>query len=171
MNTVAINTAGEGSAPPVNPVAGKGFRVVCVVLGVMLLATATLKLLDASPGWLGRVGTGIPPRWFMMAIEAEALLGIWLMIGAAPQFLWVVNLLFFSVLLSISLYLGINGQPTCGCFGESLPASPWLAVGMDLAALAALIFCARKAPGAVSCSREPCGCPSPWWPGQVSFSL
>jgi hypothetical protein len=40
----------------------------------------------------------------------------------------------FVLLASISGYLGWIGQATCDCFG-AIPASPWLAFGVDLAAL------------------------------------
>jgi hypothetical protein len=54
--------------------------------------------------------------------------------------LWVGALVGFSLLASVSLYLAIDGQSSCGCFGAKLPVSPWYALGLDVAALAALIW-------------------------------
>jgi hypothetical protein len=63
-----------------------------------------------------------------------------LLLGLAPRALWLVALLFFSMLAGASLYLGIEGQPSCGCFGTKLPVKPWHSFILDLASVAALVW-------------------------------
>ncbi len=117
-----------------------GFKFVRIILGVLLLTTAGLKLFDPSPDNFSGLDLLSSPRWRVAAIEVEALLGLWLLTGAYPRILWLAGTLSFSLLASVSLYLGIEGQPSCGCFGEKLSVSPWYALGLDLAAIAALLW-------------------------------
>jgi hypothetical protein len=117
-----------------------GFTVVRILLGILLIVAAGLKLLDRSPDPLARAGWIFSPHWHLAAIEAEAILGIWLLTGAVPRLLWLVALLCFCLFASVNLYLGIEGQPSCGCFGAKLAISPWYALVLDLAAVASLVW-------------------------------
>jgi hypothetical protein len=119
---------------------GFTFTVVRILLGVLLIAAAGLKLFDRSPDPIERMGLLASPHWHMTAIEAEALLDLWLLTGAFPRLLWLAALLCFSLLGGMSLYLGIEGQASCGCFGAKLAVSPWYALGLDLAAVASLVW-------------------------------
>jgi hypothetical protein len=151
QRNAAISDSAKSSATPVNPPQADmreaaafskvryGFTITRLVLGVLLLTTAALKLFDPSPDTLSALEMLSSPRWQMAAVEAEALLGLWLLTGAFPLMLWVAALLCFALLASVSLYLGIEGQSSCGCFGAKLPVSPWYAMGLDLAAIAALV--------------------------------
>jgi hypothetical protein len=121
---------------------GVGFAVVRILLGAVLLGAAVLKVLwpgdafsfGSSLDWLSE------PTWRLAAAEIEALLGVWLLTGLWKRALWWAALLWFCGLAGASLYLGVVGQPTCGCFGSKLPLSPWYAFGLDLAAVAALFL-------------------------------
>lgn len=77
------------------------------------------------------------PRLVIAAIEAEALLGLWLLSGWSARGARVTALWFFTLLASMSLYLILDGQRSCGCFGQ-VTVSPWIAFVLDLAAVAAL---------------------------------
>lgn len=94
---------------------------------MLLLVTAGLKLVDPSPDAFSGLELLSSSRWRMAAIEAEALLGLWLLTGAHPRLLWLATMFCFSLLASVSVYLGIEGQSSCGCFGARLPVSPWYA--------------------------------------------
>ena len=117
-----------------------GFLVVRIALGVLLLATAGLKFVDPSPDALSGLELLSSPRWRMAAIEVEAFLGLWLLAGAFPRLLWSMALLCFALLAGVSLYLGIEGQSSCGCFGAKLPVSPWYAMGLDMTSVASLLW-------------------------------
>lgn len=140
MNDSVVSHLGKEEGAAACPSERRGFMVVRVILGVLLLAAAGLKLFDPSPDTFSALDLLSSPRWRMAAIEAEALLGLWLVTGAFPRLLWLAAVLCFVLLASVSLYLGIDGQPSCSCFGAKLLVSPWYALGLDLAALASLIW-------------------------------
>ncbi len=112
--------------------------IVRLVLGVLLLVTAGLKLFDPSPDTFSALHLLSSPRWRLAAIEMEALLGLWLLAGSLPGLLWLAAMLFFSLLAGVSLYLGIEGQSSCGCFGAKLPVSPWYVLGLDVVSVTSL---------------------------------
>jgi hypothetical protein len=55
-----------------------------------------------------------------------------------PRLTWALSLLCFSGFALISLYKGISGYSTCGCFGR-VPVSPWYTFALDAAAVLALL--------------------------------
>jgi hypothetical protein len=116
-----------------------GFTVVRLLLGLILLIAACLKLGDDEMGVAEGFGPLASPRGRLVAVEVEALLGVALLLGLGSRLLWIVALLFFSGLAGMSLYMGIEGQPSCGCFGRSIGFSPWYALGLDLTAVASLV--------------------------------
>ena len=71
------------------------------------------------------------------AVEWEILLGVWLLSGRRPVGAWVASVLTFTTFAVVSAYLGLIGQASCGCFG-AIQASPWVAFGVDIAALVLL---------------------------------
>jgi Protein of unknown function (DUF1573) len=131
--------AGE---PMVRAWSNRGFTATRVVLGLILLVAAVLKLfsLGDDSGFVGRIALFTDPLWQTAAIEMEAVLGLWLLTGLFPRLLWLAALIAFVILAGVSLYLGIERQPSCGCFGAKLTVSPWYALGLDLAALVSLVW-------------------------------
>lgn len=115
-------------------------RIVLVGLGALLLATALLKAQGPSDGTLGQNMILFSPRVRFAAMEAEAILGLWFLSGWAKRAAWLVAVAFFLVLAGTSLYLGLLGQSSCGCFGR-IPVSPWGAFGLDVVCLTALVWC------------------------------
>lgn len=112
-----------------------GFKVVRILLGLLLLAAVGLKLIGGSEG---KAPLFTSPAIYAALLEAEILLGLWLLVGVGPRLLWLVTLLFFSGLAAASLRLGILGEGSCGCVGRALTLSPWLALLIDTAAVLAL---------------------------------
>lgn len=137
-----MHSGGDGASNPPMTSAGKryGFIVVRDVLGVLLLAAAGLKFADAGFGSAGVYELYASPFWLRAVLVAETLVGVWLLVGLAPRALWFFTLVFFSVLACLSLYMGINGQQSCGCFGTKLPVHPWYTAVLDSGAVAALLF-------------------------------
>lgn len=117
-----------------------GFTIVRLVLGVLLFATAGLKLSDPSPDAFSGLELLSSPRGRMAAIEVEALLSLWLLMGALPRLLWAAALSCFSFFAGASLYMGIEGQASCGCAGAKLSISPWYAMALDLVSVASLVW-------------------------------
>jgi hypothetical protein len=105
-------------------------------LGALLLAAAYLKFRDLTWEPFGKALL-IPPGLRIIFIEADAILGIWLVLGIARRMLWTISILYFTALACVSIFLVIRGEPTCGCFGKAT-INPWLIFGVDAAAIAGL---------------------------------
>lgn len=131
---------GFGVLRAVHKERAKGQRIVLVGLGALLVATALLKAQGPSDGTLGQNLILFSPRVRFAAMEAEAILGLWFLSGWAKRAAWLVAVAFFLVLAGTSLYLGLLGQSSCGCFGR-IPVSPWGAFGLDALCLTALAWC------------------------------
>jgi hypothetical protein len=120
---------------------GKAFpRFVFVALGLFLVVTALLKVQGPADGALGQNTILFSPRLRFAVMEAEALLGLWLLSGWAKRAAWFFAVAFFVVVAGFSLYLGLMGQSSCGCFGR-IHVSPWNAFGLDVACLGTLALC------------------------------
>ncbi len=115
-------------------------RIVFVVLGLLLLVTALLKFQGPANGALGQNTILFSPRVQFAVMEVEALLGLWLLSGRARWAAWFFAVAFFVAVAGVSLYLGLMGQSSCGCFGR-IRVSPWNAFALDAACLAALGLC------------------------------
>lgn len=126
------------------------FGIVRVLLGLLLLTAAGLKgfALATSP----TVESGLlTSRWFLMVtVEAELLLGLWLLSGIFVQALWWSAIACFSIFTSFTLYQAMSGAESCGCFGQ-IEVNPWYTFGIDAAAVLALLaFPPTAAAGAPS---------------------
>ncbi len=62
------------------------------------------------------------------------MVGVWLLSGLARQAAALTGVTLFAVLGAVSLYLGLIGQSSCGCFGR-IEVSPWWTLAAD-------VFCA-----------------------------
>jgi hypothetical protein len=131
----------------------RAFVVIRVVLGILLLAAAALKIYGWSGSTVPPVGWFSTPSVQAVAIGWEVLLSLWLLSGVALTGSWLAAIGTFVLLAGISGYLGWIGQATCDCFG-AIPASPWLAFGVDLAALLMLLSVGSSLPEQTAEERE-----------------
>jgi hypothetical protein len=114
--------------------------VVRCLLGSVLLGAVLLKLLfPAPPPWVAW-GWHLPEGLWLAALEAEALLGLWLWWGWLPGLLWGVSLGWFGLLAGVSFWSGWQGAVSCGCLGSGLRVRPWVLLGVDLGAVALLLW-------------------------------
>jgi hypothetical protein len=111
--------------------------IVRVGLGVLLLATAGLKLYGLGFSSVPRVGWFSHPWVQVLAAEWELVLGGWLLSGARPRLSWLAALATFMAFAGVSGYLGWVGVASCGCLG-AIKANPWWTFGVDVAAVALL---------------------------------
>lgn len=102
--------------------------------------TALLKAQGPTDGALGQNTILFSPRLQFAVMETETLLGLWLLSGWAKRAAWFLAVAFFLVVAGISLYLGLMGQSSCGCFGR-IRVSPWNAFALDVACVAVLGLC------------------------------
>jgi hypothetical protein len=112
---------------------------VRVALGGLILAAAGMKAYALALDPLVQDWFLASPRLLIAVIEAEVLLGLWLLSGWSPRAGWVAALGFFAVMAGTSLYLAATGQTSCGCFGQ-VPVNPWLTFAVDLTAIGALVL-------------------------------
>jgi methylamine utilization protein MauE len=115
----------------------RGWNTVRVTLGVLLLGAAIFK---AHAFW---TDTAQPLPLFsssriqVAVIEVEGLLGIWLVSGTYHRAARFSALVFFGFLASVSLYMGVSGESSCGCLGR-VKLNPWIMFVVDLGAVTAL---------------------------------
>ena len=112
--------------------------VILKLLGLLLLIAAILK------GWqLLTVPNVKNDLWshrlfFILAVEVELSLGIWLLSGVFKKAAWIATVSCFSLFSIITLYKGLSGAESCGCFG-SIHVNPRVTLfAIDLPALIAL---------------------------------
>ena len=116
------------------PLARRGWPVVRIALGVLLLTAAVLKLAGRNVSAVPQVGWYATPMAQIAAAEWELVLAIWLLSGAYRIGAWLAALATFVTFAGISGYLGWIGVASCGCFG-AIHASPWHAFAVDLVPL------------------------------------
>jgi Protein of unknown function (DUF1573) len=134
------------------------WRLVAALVGVLLLAAAALKTYGAFRGLVSPLGAFASP-WVQFAlVQAECLLGVWLLSGWYPRGAWAATMLTFAGFAAISAYQGRIGQASCGCFG-ALSVKPWYTFGLDLFVLAVLGF-ARPRQQTLMSGHEPPALPS-----------
>jgi hypothetical protein len=112
---------------------------VRVGLGLFLLIAAGLKLHGLAEGTAGGTAFFASPALQLAVIEAEALIGLWLLSGWASRGAWIAALVLFTLLAAASLYLALTGQRSCGCLGR-VTVSPWWMLLVDVSAIAALLI-------------------------------
>jgi hypothetical protein len=119
--------AGEDSRPSLVPIA----------LGSLLLSAAGLKGYELFV--LPLPGTSLlSSRAFRIgAMEAECLLGLWLLSGLGAGGVRWAALAAFNVFFTVSLSKALAGEQSCGCFGRVSMDPRWTAA-LDLVAILAL---------------------------------
>lgn len=130
----------------------RGSSAIRRAVGVFLLAAAGLKLAGLASS-VPTVGWYAQP-WVQAATAGwEVVLGAWLLAGAAPGLAWLAAGGTFLAFAAVSASLGVTGVANCRCLGV-VAASPWVAFGIDAAALALLCF-ARPSGDATAAVERP----------------
>ncbi len=111
-------------------------NLVARACGAVLITAVVLKLQGWSSGTSGV--NYFSPAVQLAALEAEALVGLWLLAGWARHGAWLVAVGLFAALAAVSLYLGLIGQSSCGCFGR-IRVSPWESLVLDGVCLTGLL--------------------------------
>jgi len=110
-------------------------NIVLKILGLLLLTGAALKghELLTTPMANADIWTN---RYFMIfVVEFELALGIWLLSGLFKRAAWLVTLGCFALFCGVTLYKGLSGAASCGCFGN-VHVNPWITLfAIDLPAV------------------------------------
>jgi len=121
--------------------------VVRMGLGMVLLATAGLKVFGLSNPSVPRAGWFAQPWVQLLTAEWELLLGAWLLSGRYPWSSWLVAFVTFITFAGVSAHLGLVGVASCGCLG-TVQTNPWWVFAGDLLILALLGVSRPRTPDA-----------------------
>lgn len=114
------------------------WSLVRVAVAILLLVAATLKLVTgkpAEPVLVNLVGN----QWRIPSSILEFMLGCWLLSKFAGGGAWMITLIYFAILLGISIGFTRLDLPACGCFG-AIPSTPKFLVGLDFAIVSGLLI-------------------------------
>lgn len=95
------------------------------IAGIVLLAASALKVhqLITEP----IISKGFWESWefFLIQIPLEMGLGIWLICGLFRKAGWLLGLIAFVGFIGVTLFKGLSGEESCGCFGV-IKVNPWI---------------------------------------------
>jgi len=113
-------------------------NIVLKLLGVLLLTGATLKGWQLLTEPMANSDIWTNRAFLIFTVEFEIALGIWLLSGLFKKAAWLSTISCFSLFSFITLYKGLSGAESCGCFG-SVQVNPWITLfAIDLPAVIAL---------------------------------
>jgi hypothetical protein len=75
----------------------------------------------------------------VFVVQAELFIGTWLLVRVYPQAAWWAVVGLFAGFAGFSLYRGLAGYESCGCFG-AIGVSPWWTFALDVVILGLLVF-------------------------------
>ena len=64
-------------------------------------------------------------EFFLIQIPLEMGLGIWLICGLFRKAGWLLGLIAFVGFIGVTLFKGLSGEESCGCFGV-IKVNPWI---------------------------------------------
>lgn len=118
------------------------WSALSMFLGGLLVAAGFAKFNAFSR--LGNAIAGDFSTAFIVAVELG--LAAWLIVGIAANHARRAVILLFLLFFGISIFRGMEGHLSCGCFG-TWSVSPWLMASFDLVILGALACIRPTAPG------------------------
>jgi len=133
----------------------KASDIVLKALGLLLLTAAILKGHELLTVPVANNDIWSYRPFLVFQVEFELALGIWLLSGVFKRFAWMVTLTCFGLFCCVTLYKGIAGAASCGCFG-TVQVNPWITLlAVDLPATVALVlFRPRNMAFSISCFYE-----------------
>jgi thiol-disulfide isomerase/thioredoxin len=99
------------------------------IAGTVLLAATVLKIHQLLTEPIISKGFWESWEFFLIQIPLEAGLGIWLISGLFKKAGWLLGLLAFGLFIIVTLYKGLIGAESCGCFGR-VHVNPWITLSV-----------------------------------------
>jgi thiol-disulfide isomerase/thioredoxin len=103
--------------------------IVMWIAGIFLIGASILKIhqLVTEP----IISKGLWESWefFLIQIPLELGLGIWLVCGLFRKAGWLIGLIAFGGFIGVTLYKGLTGEASCGCFGRVV-VNPWVTLSV-----------------------------------------
>lgn len=93
--------------------------------GVVFLVAAALKIHQLLTEPIISKGFWESWEFFLIQIPLELGLGIWLVSGLFRKAGWLLALVSFGGFIVVTLYKGLIGAESCGCFG-AVHVDPWI---------------------------------------------
>jgi len=122
----------------------KANNILLKLLGLLLLTAAALKGWQLITEPVANKDIWSYRPFLIFTVEFELALGIWLLSGLFKKAAWLAALLCFSLFSAITLYKGISGADSCGCFG-SVKVNPWITLfAVDIPSILALVIFRQK---------------------------
>jgi hypothetical protein len=107
-------------------------KIVMTLGGLVLIIAAVLKahelLFVCIPGWKEH-GIWESYEFTLLQIPLELCLGIWLVSGLFRKAAWLAGMVAYFGFIFVTLYKGVIGAESCGCFGQ-IHVNPWLTLGL-----------------------------------------
>ena len=118
-------------------------RALPIIVGGLLLVAATAKAVFARETAQLQVAYELPHWLVMIAVQAELVVGLLLVLGRMSRLTWISGLSLFVVFAAFSLYRALAGYESCGCFGP-IKVNPWWTLALD-AGIVSLFVAQRRA--------------------------
>jgi thiol-disulfide isomerase/thioredoxin len=99
------------------------------IAGIVLLVATALKIHQLLTEPIISKGFWESWEFFLIQIPLELGLGIWLICGLFRKAGWLLGLLAFGCFIIVTLYKGIIGAESCGCFGM-VKVNPWITLSV-----------------------------------------
>jgi hypothetical protein len=133
------NSVSQNAAPQApSPRRVTGFDVVRVVLGLVILAAAALKTHELATRPAKNLNI-LSYRWSLaLLVEVQIVLGLWWLSGLYRRLAWLAALVCFTFFTGVTIYEGLAGYESCGCFG-AVEVHPWYTLVFDVCAVVALL--------------------------------
>ncbi|MFA5292031.1 MAG: MauE/DoxX family redox-associated membrane protein [Phycisphaerae bacterium] len=114
--------------------------IVMWIAGVILLFAAAMKIQQLLTEPIISKGFWESWEFFLIQIPLELGLGIWLVCGLFRKAGWLLALISFAGFIVVTLYKGLIGAESCGCFGM-VKVNPWITFfAMDVPIFILLAF-------------------------------
>jgi len=108
--------------------------------GLLLIVAALLKSHELLTEPIISKGFWESWEFFIIQIPLELGLGIWLVSGLFKKAAWLLATIAFAGFIGVTLYKGLTGEASCGCFGK-IEVNPWITLfAMDVPILIALVI-------------------------------
>jgi hypothetical protein len=97
-------------------------------VGALLLVTAGLKGYQAVTEPMAGSDIWTSRNFLILMVEFELAMGIWLVSGLFKKLAWLAGVFAFVGFSGVTLYKGLTGAESCGCFG-SVHVNSWITLG------------------------------------------
>ena len=99
------------------------------IAGIVLIVATALKVQQLLTEPIISEGFWESWEFFLIQIPLELGLGIWLICGLFRKAAWLLGLIAFGGFIGVTLYKGIIGAESCGCFG-TVHVNPWITLSV-----------------------------------------